>query len=62
MPLLAQKIIFSDEAHFDLIKDKYYVDKPKIIDALKDNIRELICEVQLHTIDNVLKDWTDRVD
>ena len=28
------------------------------IDALKGNIRE----IQLHTIDNVLKNWTDRVD
>ena len=39
------------------VKDKCYTDKPKIIDALKDNIREAIGEIQLHTIDN----WTDRV-
>ena len=32
----------------------------KTIDALKDNIRETIGEIQLHTIDNVLKNWTDR--
>ena len=25
------------------------------------NIREAIGEIQLHTIDNVLKNWTDRV-
>ena len=43
------------------IKDKCYADKPKTIDALKDNIREAIGEIQLHTIDNVLKNWTDRV-
>ena len=30
------------------------------IDALKDNIREGIGKIQLHTIDNVLKNWTDR--
>ena len=30
-------------------------------DALKDNIREAIGEIQLHTIDKVLKNWTDRV-
>ena len=30
-------------------------------DALKDNIREAIDEIQLHTIDSVLKNWTDRV-
>ena len=43
------------------LKDKCYADKPETIDALKDNIREVIGEIQLHTIDNVLKNWTDRV-
>ena len=43
------------------VKDKCYADKPQTIDALKDNIREAIGEIQLHTIDNVLKNWTDRV-
>ena len=42
------------------VKDKCYADKPDTIDALKDNIREAIGEIQLHTID-VLKNWTDRV-
>ena len=37
------------------VKDKYYADKPETIDALKDNTREAIGEIQLHTIDNVLK-------
>ena len=36
------------------VKDKCYADKPNIIDALEG-------EIELHTIDNVLKDWTDRV-
>ena len=44
------------------VKDKCYADKPETIDVLKDNIREAIDEIQLHTIDNVLKNWTDRVD
>ena len=43
------------------VKDKCYADKPETIDALKDNIREVIGEIQLHTINNVLKNWTDRV-
>ena len=43
------------------VKDKYYADKPETIDALKDNIREAIGEIQLHTIDNVLKNWIDHV-
>ena len=37
------------------VKDKCYADKPETIEALKDNIREAIGEIQLHTIDNVLK-------
>ena len=43
------------------VKDKCYADKPETIDALKDNIREAIGEIQLHIIDNMLKNWTDRV-
>ena len=39
------------------VKDKCYADKPETIDALKDNISEAIGEirVQLHAINNVLK-------
>ena len=44
-----------------IVKDKLYADKPETINALKDNIREAIGEIQLHTIDNVLKNWNDRV-
>ena len=36
-------------------KDKCYADKPETIEALKDNIREAIAEIQLHIIDNVPK-------
>ena len=43
------------------IKDKCYAVKPETINALKDNIREPIGEIQLNTIDNVLKNWIDRV-
>ena len=38
-----------------------YADKPETIDAFKDNIRKVIGDIQLRTIDNVLKNWTDRV-
>ena len=37
------------------VKYKCYADKSEAINALKDNIREAIGEIQLHTIDNVLK-------
>ena len=43
------------------VKDKCYAGKPDTIDALKGNIREVIGETQQHTIDNVLKNWTDRI-
>ena len=48
-----------DYCLWDAVKDKCYADKPETIDALKDNIREAIDEIQMHTIDNVLKNWTD---
>ena len=37
------------------VKYKCYADKPEKIYALKDNICEAIGEIQLHTVDNVLK-------
>ena len=43
------------------VKDKCDADKPETIDALKDNICEAISGIQLYTIDNVLKNCTDRV-
>ena len=43
------------------IKHKCYTDKPETIDALNNNIREAIREIQLHTFDNVLKNWSERV-
>ena len=46
---------------YGAVKDKCYADKPETIDAVEDNIREAIREIQLHLIDNVLKNWTDRV-
>ena len=46
---------------WDAVKDKCHTDKPETIGALKDNIREAIGEIQLHTIDNMLINWTDCV-
>ena len=45
----------------DAVKNKCYADKKETIDALTANIREAIGEIQLHTIDNVLKNCTDLV-
>ena len=44
-----------------VVTDKCYADKPEKIDNLKDNIREGIGEIQLHTINKVLKNWSCRV-
>ena len=44
------------------VKGKYYADKAETIDALNDNICVVIGEIELHTVDNVLKNWTHRVD
>ena len=43
---------------WDAVKDKCYADKPETIDALKDNIREAIGEIQLHTIDTYIHNWS----
>ena len=43
------------------VKAKGYADKPERIDTLKDNIYVAIAEIQLHTVDNVHKNWIDRV-
>ena len=59
----------TSELRFDTIRlllvgwriDKCYNDKPETIDALNHNIREDVGEIQLNTIDNILKNWTDRV-
>ena len=57
---LATSELRFDSDLWGAVKDKCYADKPEIIDALKDNILGAIGEIQLHTIDNVLKNWTDR--
>ena len=46
----------------DMFKSNVHnADKPETIDALKNNIRESIGEIQLQSIDNLLKNWTYRV-
>ena len=42
-------------------KGKCYADMPDTTDALKANIIEAVGDIQLHTIDSVLKNWNDRV-
>ena len=61
LPTSEQKFDTLDYYLWGAVKAKCYADKPETIDALKENIREAIGEIQLHTIDNVLKNGTDRV-
>ena len=49
-----------DHHLWGVVKYKCYGEKPETVDALEDNIREAIGEIQLQAIDNVLKNWTDR--
>ena len=46
---------------WSVVRDKYYGDKPETTGALEDTTREAIGEIKMHTIYNVLKNWTDRV-
>ena len=44
-----------------VVKDMCYADKLETTDGLKNNIREAIGEIQMHLIDDVLKNWINRV-
>ena len=60
-PVFEDRIIISRPDVVDIVGLIFVKDKLETIDAIKDNICEAIGEIQLHTIDNVLKNWTDRV-
>ena len=59
-PLRNCNLTLLDYYLWGAFKDKCYADMPETIDALKDNIREDLGEIQLHMIYNVHKNWTDR--
>ena len=54
-PPRSSDLIPLDYYLWSAVKDKCYADKRETIDTLKDNIRKAIGEIQLHTINNVLK-------
>ena len=60
-PTLSCDLTLLDYYLWDAVKDNCYADNKKTIDAVKDNIRKAIGKIQLHTIDNMFKNWTDRV-
>ena len=55
---ISSSSIFVHKYLWGVVKDKCYAET---IDALKDNIREAIGEIQLYTTDNVPKNLTDHV-
>ena len=57
--ILKSKEQQQNECLWDAVKDNCYADKPETIDALEDNIREVIGGIRLHTIDNVHKNCKD---
>ncbi|GFX48130.1 transposable element Tc3 transposase [Trichonephila clavipes] len=44
------------------VKSLVYVDKPKTLDHLEDNIRRVIADIRLQMLEKVIKNWTSRSD
>ena len=53
--LATLELLFDAVGLLFAVRDKCYADKPETIDVVADNIREAIDEIQLHTINNMLK-------
>ena len=43
------------------VKDKCYANQPETIQELKHEIKVAIDEIRAHTVENVLKNWVDRM-
>ncbi|EFN65938.1 hypothetical protein EAG_08130, partial [Camponotus floridanus] len=43
------------------VKDKCYANQPETIQELKHEIKIAIDEIRAHTVENVLKNWVDRI-
>ncbi|GFU18051.1 transposable element Tc3 transposase [Trichonephila clavipes] len=44
------------------VKSLVYVDKPQTFDHLEDNIRSVIADVRPQMLENVIENWTSRLD
>ena len=44
------------------VKDEYYTNQPETIQELKHEIKVAIDEIRAHTVENVLKNWVDRIE
>jgi len=43
------------------VKDECYANQPETIQELKHEIKVAIDEIRAHTVENVLKNWVDRI-
>jgi len=43
------------------VKDECYANQPETIQELKHEIKVTIDEIRAHTVENVLKNWVDRM-
>ena len=44
-----------------IVKDECYANQPETIQELKHEIKVAIDEIRAHTVENVLKNWVDRI-
>jgi len=44
-----------------IVKDECYANQPETIQELKHEIKVAIDEICAHTVENVLKNWVDRI-
>ncbi|GFV85551.1 transposable element Tc3 transposase [Trichonephila clavipes] len=44
------------------VKSLVYADKPQTLDHLEDNIRRVIADIRLQMLENVIENWTSRLD
>ncbi|GFU20053.1 transposable element Tc3 transposase [Trichonephila clavipes] len=44
------------------VKSLVYADKPKTLDHLEDNIRRVIADIRPQMLENVIENWTSRLD
>ena len=60
-PLRSCDLTPSDYFLWGAVKDKCYAYHPETIEALKDEIEVAIHRIEPQTIENVLKNWVDRM-
>ncbi|GFW02413.1 putative LOC100569746 [Trichonephila clavipes] len=47
---------------YDYVKSLVHADKPQTLDHLEDNIRRVFADIRPQMLENVIKNWTSRLD